>query len=72
MAAGVVAFGPELGVKAEAVVGPSQWEPGVHYSALKGPNSEWLSSYFQKNFGALPDYTAAQWFATGVVIQEAI
>ena len=67
-----MAFGQEFGVKAEGVVGPSHWEPGVHYSALQGPNSEWFSSYFKKNFGALPDYTAAQGFATGVVIQEAI
>jgi branched-chain amino acid transport system substrate-binding protein len=72
VAAGVAAFGQKLGMKAEGVIGPSQWEPGVHYSALKGANSEWFSAHFKKNFGAPPDYTAAQGFATGVVIQEAI
>ncbi len=72
VAAGVAAFGQDLGPRAEGIIGPSQWEPGVHYSALRGPNSEWFSSYFKKNFGVPPDYTAAQGFATGVVIQEAI
>ncbi|MCZ6624974.1 MAG: amino acid ABC transporter substrate-binding protein [Deltaproteobacteria bacterium] len=72
VAAGVAAFGQDLGPRAEGIIGPSQWEPGVHYSALRGPNSEWFSSYFKKSFGVPPDYTAAQGFATGVVIQEAI
>ncbi|MGH7829139.1 MAG: ABC transporter substrate-binding protein, partial [Candidatus Binatia bacterium] len=48
VAAGVEAFGRALGVQAEGVMGPSQWEPGVHYSALTGPNSEWFSAHFKK------------------------
>lgn len=72
VAAGVAAFGQKLGVKAEGVIGPSQWEPGIPYPDIKGPNSEWFSVHFKKNFGVPPDYPAAQGFATGVVIQEAI
>ena len=72
VAAGVAAFGQKLGVKAEGVIGPSQWEPGTPYPDIKGPNSEWFSVHFKKNFGVPPDYPAAQGFATGVVIQEAI
>lgn len=72
VAAGSTAFGRSLGVKAEGTIGPSQWEPGVRYSPLKGPDSEWFWAHFKKKFGASPDYTAAQGFAAGVVIQEAI
>lgn len=72
VAAGSTAFGRSLGSKAAGIIGPSQWEPGVRYSPLKGPNSEWFWAYFKKRFVAAPDYTAAQGFATGVVIQEAI
>jgi len=72
VAAGVDAFGQKLGMKAEGVVGPSQWETGIHFSPVQGPNSEWFVNHFKKKFGVPPDYTAAQGFATGVVIQEAI
>ena len=72
VAAGSTAFGRSLGVKAEGVIGPSQWEAGVRYSHLNGPASEWFAAHFKKEFGMPPDYTAAQGFAAGVVIQEAI
>lgn len=72
VAAGVKAFGQKLGMKAEHVIGPSQWETGIHFSPVQGPNSEWFENHFKKKFGMPPDYTAAQGFATGVVIQEAI
>lgn len=72
VAAGITAFGWKLGAKAEGVMGPSQWEPGIHYPDVKGPNSDWFLAHFKKRFGAPPDYTAAQGFATGIVIQEAI
>ena len=72
VAAGSTAFGRSLGVKAEGVIGPSQWEAGLRCSHLNGPGPEWFSAHFKKEFGMPPDYTAAQGFATGVVIQEAI
>lgn len=72
VAAGVEAFGQKLGMKADGVIGPSQWEAGVRYSHLNGPSPEWFENHFKKEFDMPPDYTAAQGFATGVVIQEAI
>jgi branched-chain amino acid transport system substrate-binding protein len=72
VAAGSTAFGESLGSKAEGIIGPSQWEPEIHRLEFKGPNSEWFRYHFEKMFGAAPEYTAAQGFATGVVIQEAI
>ena len=72
VAAGSAAFGRRLGGKAEGIIGPSQWESEVRRSALEGPNAEWFRFRFKETFAAVPDYTAAQGFATGVVIQEAI
>ena len=72
VAAGSTAFGQRLGAMAEGVIGPSQWEAGLRCSHLDGPSPEWFSAHFKKEFGMPPDYTAAQAFATGVVIQEAI
>jgi branched-chain amino acid transport system substrate-binding protein len=72
IAAGSTAFGRSLGGNAEGVMGPSQWEPGVHHAPSKGPDSEWFTSHFEDTFGADPEYTAAQAFATGIVVQEAI
>jgi branched-chain amino acid transport system substrate-binding protein len=72
IAAGSTAFGRSLGSKAEGIIGPSQWESEVHHSAVKGPNSEWFQYHFKETFAAAPEYTAAQGFATGVVIEEAI
>jgi branched-chain amino acid transport system substrate-binding protein len=72
VAAGSTAFGRSLGVMAEGVIGPSQWEAGLRSSLLNGPGPDWFSAHFKKEFGMTPDYTAAQGFATGVVIQEAI
>ncbi|HWP58417.1 MAG TPA: amino acid ABC transporter substrate-binding protein [Candidatus Acidoferrales bacterium] len=72
VAAGVHAFGQALGKKAEGIVGPSQWEPGVRYPNIIGPGAEWFSAVFQREFGVSPDYPAAQAFAAGVVIEETI
>jgi branched-chain amino acid transport system substrate-binding protein len=72
VAAGSTAFGRSLGAEAEGVIGPSQWEAGLRSSHLSGPGPEWFSAHFKKESSMPPDYTAAQGFATGVVIQEAI
>lgn len=64
VAAGVAAFGEELGPLAEGVIGPSQWEPQDEADAFL--------SEFEQRFGRRPDYTAASAFATGLIIEECI
>ena len=70
--AGLEAFHTELGDLAEAVIGPSQWEPARHDDPLIGPSSEWFCSEFFRTFHQRPGYPAAQAFAVGVVIMECL
>ena len=72
VAAGIAAFASQLGQMADGVVGPSQWEPGVSFPEIVGPNSNWFLNSFQKQFGTVPDYVAAGSFATGLIVTECI
>src|SRR3989442_13146910 len=72
VAAGTDAFHQELGGLAEAVIGPTQWEPHVHERAVIGPPSPWLSSRFRRVFQRDPGYVAAQAYALGIIIGEGI
>jgi branched-chain amino acid transport system substrate-binding protein len=64
VAAGVGAFGEELGPLAEGAIGPSQWEPG--------PESAWFVRDFEERFGHRPEYTAAGAYAAGLVVEECV
>src|SRR5215831_15771496 len=48
VAAGVDAFHQELGVLAEGVIGPSQWEPHLFERPSLGPSSAWFLSEFRR------------------------
>jgi len=72
VAAGIGAFSRELGPTAEAVLGPSQWEPSVTFPDVLGPSSAWFVQRFQAQFGEPPDYVAAGSFAAGVILAECI
>jgi branched-chain amino acid transport system substrate-binding protein len=72
VAAGADAFYRELGVLAEGVIGPSQWEPHVHERPSVGPPSAWFGSEFRRVFQRDPSYVAAQAYATGLIIGECI
>jgi len=72
VAAGTDAFHRELGVLAEGVIGPSQWEPHVYERPSIGPSSTWFCSEFRRVFQRDPGYVAAQAYALGVIIGECI
>ena len=72
VAAGTAAFHQELGVLAEAVIGPSQWEPHVYERPSIGPPSAWFCSEFRRVFLRDPGYVAAQAYALGIIIGECI
>ncbi len=72
VAAGVRAFSTELGQVAEGVIGPSQWEPGISFPNIVGPDSNWFLLDFEKQFGQPPEYIAAGSFATGLILTECI
>jgi ABC-type branched-subunit amino acid transport system substrate-binding protein len=70
VAAGLGAFGHEVGGLAEGIVGPSQWEPGAGETPLAGPDSGWFVDAFERVFHRMPEYPAAQAFAVGVILGE--
>jgi len=72
VAAGIGAFASQLGQKADGVVGPSQWEPGVTFPGIIGPSSHCFTNSYQKQFESTPDYVAAGSFATGLIVTECI
>jgi len=72
VAAGIHAFSSELGQMADGVLGPSQWEPNVNFTNIRGPTSDWFMDSFRRQFGQSPDYMAAGSFATGLVLAECI
>ncbi len=71
----------EIGAAAENIVGPSQWEPQVTYSAesAKAANlpfygisvKDFIQQYKEK-YKADPSYHSAGGFATGLILQKAI
>jgi branched-chain amino acid transport system substrate-binding protein len=72
VAAGVKIFYQEVGALGEGVIGPSQWEPQVAGPPAEGVDSHGFVSQFVRQFGMLPDYTAAQSFASGIVLLKCI
>ncbi len=72
VAAGVQAFQQELKQAAEGVIGPSQWEPAFNPTRVRGPDSPWFVQSFQKQYGRIPDYTAAGAFAMGLILTDCI
>jgi len=72
VAAGTDGFHQELGVLAEGVIGPSQWEPHLHERPAIGPPSAWFCSEFRRVFQRDPGYVAAQAYTLGIIIGECI
>jgi len=72
VAAGADAFQRELGVRAEGVIGPSQWEPDLYERPSIGPPSAWFVSEFRRVFQRDPGYVAAQAYAMGLIVGECI
>ena len=70
VAAGLAAFGDELGALAEGIIGPSQWEPAAGDTPLLGPDSDSFIGAFEEAFRRPPEYPAAQAFAIGLILME--
>lgn len=73
VAAGLAAFGAEVGDLAQGVVGPSQWEPAAIDRPRLGPSAAWFAATVERTRGGSPaEYPAAQAFATGLVLAECV
>ena len=71
----------ELGTACLAVVGPSQWEPGVKYSpesakaaatAWFGPTVAEFDEAYKKKYNEEPSYHSAGGYAAAMILQAAI
>ncbi len=73
VAAGVSAFGADLGAEAAGIVGPSQWEEGVAVTPELGLSTrEFVRAIRPALRGESPDYTATQAYAAAVLAAGAI
>jgi branched-chain amino acid transport system substrate-binding protein len=70
--AGIKEFQETLGKDAEGFLGPSQWERGIKIRPDFGPTPEEFFKRFKDAYGKEPDYTAAQSYNIGLVIQKCI
>ncbi len=71
----------DIGDAAQFIVGPSQWEPQVKYSAdgakaanvsYYGPTPPDFTSRYTAKFGSAPSYHSAGGYAAGLVLQKAL
>jgi branched-chain amino acid transport system substrate-binding protein len=73
VAAGRSRFGPDLGERAEGIVGTSQWEPGSQVIPELGPGSrEFAHRMRTQTRTAACDHVAAQAYAAGVLAAAVI
>lgn len=72
VAAGLTAFGEAVGPRAEGLLGPSQWEPGLGIDPEVGPGEAWVLASFSRAFGLRPEYPAVQAFAMGIIAAECV
>jgi ABC-type branched-subunit amino acid transport system substrate-binding protein len=70
VAAGIPAFGQELGHAAEGVLGPVQWWPTARAPEI-GPSGAEFGNCFRQRTGAEPSYVAAQAAAAGYLAHAA-
>jgi branched-chain amino acid transport system substrate-binding protein len=70
VAAGIPAFGRELGEAAEGVLGPVQWWPSAEPPAI-GPSGTDFAARFRRRTGREPSYPAAQAAAAGYLAHAA-
>lgn len=72
VAAGISAFGDQLGETAHGVFGPSQWEPAAEFTPEYGPSPAAVVDIFDTPAAQPLDYPAAQAFAAGIVIETCL
>jgi branched-chain amino acid transport system substrate-binding protein len=66
---GLPRFTEDLGPLAEYILGSTQWEP---VPALGYPGIKEFIEHFEQRFGYKPNYHAAQGYAGGLILEEAV
>jgi len=72
VAAGIDEFKNQLNLDSEGFFSVTQWEPGVLYSVDFGPDPGDFTGLYETKYGNVPDYTSAQSFNMGVILEKFI
>ena len=72
LAAAINEFRTRLGPRCEGFVSTSQWEPSLSAPADFGPDAREFSREFEKAYGHVPDYTAAQSYNMGLIAAKLV
>lgn len=72
IAAGVEAFGAQLGDSADGFLAPSQWEATARYPVDYGPSASEFSKEYRQGSSVPLDYPAAQAYAACLVAERCI
>ena len=72
LAAAINEFKARLGPRCEGFVSTSQWEPSLAAPADFGPHIREFALEFEKAWGHVPDYTAAQSYNMGLVAAKLV
>jgi ABC-type branched-subunit amino acid transport system substrate-binding protein len=72
VAAGMNSFYIDLGINAEGIVGPVQWDPLIEIRPMIGPSAPEFVARFRVSEGSEPDYPAAQAYAAGLLTVAAV
>ena len=72
LAAAINEFRTRLGPRCEEFVSTSQWEPSLSAPADFGPDAREFSREFEKAYGHVPDYTAAQSYNMGLIAAKLV
>ena len=74
VAAGIKRFRDDLGVHAEGILGPSQWEPGSAEPVNVGPTEQAVLESLRRHLGEDQpvDYPMVQSYAAGLVAQRCV
>jgi hypothetical protein len=73
-AVGGRAFSRAMGELAEGVIAPSQWEPGVDFSDVHGPDSAWFTGTSSRALPARPNtptWEASPWVVFAECVRRA-
>ena len=72
VAASIEEFKIRLKKEADGFFSVAQWEPHAEFNIDFGVTSKYFTDLYQKKFRKIPDYTAAQSFNIGIILEKFI
>ena len=72
VAAGIDEFKALLNQESDGFFSVTQWEPEVEHVTDFGPSSKEFTDLYNMKYGKMPDYTSAQSFNMGIILEQFI